>query len=325
MRNSLMQWWQSLLSSWLNRRLPATRQLRLSHRSIFIVPSRFGVLYIALLLVMLLTGINYQNSLIYGLTFWLFSLGLVAMLLTFRNLAGLKLSAGRAQPCFVGENTALPIILMANKRAHEAIRLAFVRQAGILARVSALEEQEIQLNYYPKQRGPLRVERILIESYFPLGLFRAWSWVQLDFHGIVYPQPEFTPLQLAQGEISDEYEGEHSHAGNQDFYGLRVYQQGDSLNRIAWKQVAQGKGLITKEFSEDAGGEFVFSYQSLAGLPVETRLKRLCGWIIQAHEQGDYYGLELPSQSLPLAAGQQHLHQCLQALALFQHGEVAYD
>lgn len=321
-RKFLLQLWQPVFKGWLNRRIPATRQLSLSHRSIFIVPTRFGLLYILLLLVMLLTGINYQNSLVFALTFWLFSLGLVAMLLTFRNLAGLQIRAERAQPCFVGEYTPLPIVLSAQRRAHEAIHLALSQHSGVYVRVDPQQEQKLQLNFFPKRRGPLRVGRILVESYFPLGLFRAWSWIQLDFHAVIYPQPEYTPVQLAMSGLQQEGEGSVANIGEQEFYGLRAYQQGDSLKRIAWKQVARGKGLITKDFSQEIGGQFVFSYQALAGLPLETRLSRLCGWILQAHEQGDLYGLELPGQSFPLNYGYQHLHQCLHALALFQAAEA---
>src|SRR5690554_7061506 len=68
---------------------------------------------------MLITSINYQNNLLFGLTFWLFSLSLVAMILTFRNLAGLTVIAGKAQPCFVGEKSALPVLFETSSSRHQ--------------------------------------------------------------------------------------------------------------------------------------------------------------------------------------------------------------
>lgn len=323
MRQSIKQrWrqkWRSVWEGWLNRRLPATRALNLSHRSIFIVPTKAGFLFIALLVVMLLTGINYQNSLIYALVFWLFSLSLVAMLLTFRNLANLRIRAGNAPHCFAGDNVALPIFLSANKRVHESLYLAFANTEGVLVRVSAKEELEVRLHYHAQQRGRLNVERIAIESRFPLGLFRAWSWVKLDFHGLVYPKPEPSAMLFAEGSGLEQKDGEQAlnARGEQDFYGLRNYQPGDSLKRIAWKQVAQGKGMISKEFAQPSHAQCVFSYQSLAQYPVETRLSRLCAWLLDAEAQGWQYGLEMPQQNFALNSGAEHLQQCLTALAIF--------
>src|SRR5690554_8026010 len=81
------KFWQPYYQKWLNKRIPKTNKIKLSHRSVFIVPNAAGGLYILLLVLMLITSINYQNNLLFGLTFWLFSLSLVAMILTFRNLA----------------------------------------------------------------------------------------------------------------------------------------------------------------------------------------------------------------------------------------------
>lgn len=309
----------TLWRRWLNRRLPATQQLRLSHRSVFILPSRIGLLYLALLIVMLLSAINYQNSLIYALVFWLFSLGLVAMLLTFRNLAGLRIQAGRVTSCFAGEPLSLSLSLHSQQGSHEALYLAFYQQPGVLVRVAAGEELRLQLTHSAVQRGHLKAGRLMIESRFPLGLFRVWSWVKLDFQALVYPQPETSTMILSKGqEASSESTLPPLNAsGENDFYGLRHYQPGDSLKRIAWKQVARGKGMVSKDFSQPLQQQALFRYSALAPLPMETRLSRLCAWLLEAQAQGWQYGLELPNQSFALQTGPEHLTRCLRALALF--------
>src|SRR5690554_7775795 len=68
------KFWQPYYQKWLNKRIPKTNKIKLSHRSVFIVPNAAGGLYILLLVLMLITSINYQNNLLFGLTFWLFSL-----------------------------------------------------------------------------------------------------------------------------------------------------------------------------------------------------------------------------------------------------------
>ncbi|MFY9179676.1 MAG: DUF58 domain-containing protein [Venatoribacter sp.] len=309
----LQSWWQA----WLNRRLPASRQIQLSHKSVFIVPSKAGLLFLLLLSVMLVTAINYQNNLIYILVFWLFSLALVAMLLTFRNLAGLVIRAGRVSPCFVGDNLTLPIHLYGKQRNHQAIYLAFSQAEGVQAQVLAQAEQQVSLRIKASERGYLKTERIKVESRFPLGLFRAWSWVQLEFSAVVYPKPIAAPITLSENQNgSSEKQLLHPSSG-QDFYGLRAYRAGDAMNRIAWKQVAQGKGLVTKEFSQAAGANHEFNFDSLVGLPTEQRLSHLCAWLLEAQQQEWSFALVLPTQTLALNRGDEHVRQCLTALALY--------
>src|SRR5690606_41725712 len=55
----------------LGRRIRPAAQVTLSHRSIFILPTRSALTFGLLLLLLLITAINYQNSRIYALSFWL--------------------------------------------------------------------------------------------------------------------------------------------------------------------------------------------------------------------------------------------------------------
>ena len=54
---------------WVNRRLPRSDCQQFSQKNLFILPTGAGVVFCVLLLIMLITAINYQNSLIYLLTF----------------------------------------------------------------------------------------------------------------------------------------------------------------------------------------------------------------------------------------------------------------
>lgn len=98
---------------WLNRRIPPASSVELNQRRVFILPTRQGGAFGLALLVMLLAAINYQNSLAYGLTFLLLSLGVVTILHTYRNLAGLRLTALGADPVFAGERAGFRVRLKA--------------------------------------------------------------------------------------------------------------------------------------------------------------------------------------------------------------------
>lgn len=102
---------------WLSRRIPVAASVRLNQRRIFIIPSQVGLAFMVALLLMLLAAINYQNSLAYALTFLLSSVFVVAILHTYRNLAGLILKAGAAPAVFAGEPATFRVRLESSARA----------------------------------------------------------------------------------------------------------------------------------------------------------------------------------------------------------------
>ncbi len=91
----LVEWFVLRLG---NRGGPRAGDYALNRKRIFILPSRAGMLFAGAMLTMLLAAINYSLSLGYVLTFVLASVGLVSMLHTYRNLAGLILRPGRGDP-----------------------------------------------------------------------------------------------------------------------------------------------------------------------------------------------------------------------------------
>ncbi len=108
--------------SWLNRRVPPEKVISLNLRNIFILPTRQGVYFSLLMILILIAGINYQNSLAHALAFLLMSLFMVSMLHTYRNLSGLVIVAGKAGEVFAGDEVDFTITLScADGRRHEAL------------------------------------------------------------------------------------------------------------------------------------------------------------------------------------------------------------
>ena len=77
------------LSKWLSSKSPRKKKFILSQRNIYIFPSAFGLFFLVLLLLMLLTAINYQSSLIYLLTFFLGAIFFLSIWACFLNFSGL--------------------------------------------------------------------------------------------------------------------------------------------------------------------------------------------------------------------------------------------
>ena len=302
---------------WLAGRIPAAASVRLTQRRIFIVPTRVGAAFALALLLMLLAAINYQNSLAYGLTFLLGAVFVVAILHTYRNLGGLILKAGGAQPVFLGEQGRFRVRLESSARAHQAIALGWPPAQLQTLDVPVQGLGECELSLPTLRRGWLRPDRLRVESRFPLGILVAWSWVDLDQALLVYPRPLPGELPLAAGRDDPLEQGVQARGrGVDDFQGLKSYQPGDSKRRLHWKAYSRGQGLLVKDFAALSGRDPCLDFQALAG-DAETRLSLLCHWVLQLSERQQPFALSLPGQLLAADSGERHREACLRALALY--------
>jgi len=220
---------------------------------------------------------------------------------------------------FAGDVIELPLRLIASeKKTHQSLVTGFPENPEQIADVPAAETENIGLSFRTSQRGWLNPGRLRMETRYPIGMYTAWTWVRLDFNVLVYPQPEFVPFIFAAGDGGEELQGAPSQqSGNQDFNGLRPYQPGDSLKQIAWKQLARGKGLVTKEFDSDEGATCWLDWEVLAPANQETRIARLTGWVLQAQQNGWKYGLRLPGNEVKPDNSEVHRDHCLQLLATY--------
>lgn len=289
----------------------------LVHSRVFILPTRHGLLFALFLGLMLLGSVNYNLSLGFVLTFLLATLGLVSILHTFRNLAHLRVSAGRTAAVFAGETGGFPVLLEGpGQDARWAIGVAPEGGSPAYANVPAGATGELLLRVETARRGWLRPGKLRVFTEFPLGLFHAWSWIEPDVRLLVYPKPDRSRLPLLMMQPAAGA-GAAFGAGDEDFSGMRPYRAGDTPRQVAWKAAAREQGLFTKQFSGRAEAELWLDWDLLAGLETEARLSRLTRWVLEAEAAGIAYGLRLPGRSRPPAHGTAHREQCLQELALF--------
>ena len=292
----------------------------LGHRRVYIVPSRLGWFFGGTLGVLLVGSINYALSLGFALTFLLAGLGLVSMVHTTRNLARLALSAGRATPVYAGESALFRLFLESRTGFDRPAILVRHPGSGVQAQVDvpAGGAAEAVLPLPTARRGWLPLGRVMLETRFPLGLFRAWSYTEPQARCLVYPRPERSAPPPPSPDAASGAQRALG-AGNEDFASLRAYQLSDSPRHVAWKAFARSDDMLTKQFSGEAASELWLDWRLLpASLDVEQRLSRLAGWVLAAERSGADYGLRLPGVEIAPARGDSHGAACLQALALYE-------
>ncbi len=292
--------------------------ITLTQRRLYILPTRHGLIFALMLLVMLFGAINYANSMAFVLTFLLGSLGVVSILHTYRNLARLQVGAGKSAPVFAGQQARFQVCLdNPGPVPRHAISLAIGKDTRGCVDIVPGQTACLEFTLHASQRGLLQAGRFTLFTTFPLGLLRAWTHLNLDMSCLVYPHPaaEDLPLPMALAETG---QGALQGDGHDDFSGLRTYHNGDSLRHVAWKAVAREQGMLTKQFSGDAQQELWLDWTTLPGMDSEARLSRLTRWVLDADAASQRYGLRLPGRTLAPASGPEHRRQCLETLALFE-------
>ena len=315
---------------------------KITKQRVFIMPTRHGAVFVLMLFAMALGAINYNNSMAYILTFLLSSLFLVTLLHTCKNLAGILIKQAPASPVFAGELANFPLILD-NRNSQLRLSISFIKTkkkwrliADVLTstgneipitscNIDVNKFNRIELPVKAEQRGLLYTGRIKVFTTFPLGLFKAWSYIDMKQPCLVYPKPA-GQHSFPLFKLTDATGLQGTAAGTDDFIGFRNYQAGDSIKDIAWKAYAQQKGLFVKRFSGSGADKLHLGWDDVLSLPdVEARLSQLCLWIIEAESQSLQYSLELPKIFIDTGHGDKHLHRCLSSLAKYGlengHGE----
>ncbi|MGE5713659.1 MAG: DUF58 domain-containing protein [Betaproteobacteria bacterium] len=323
------------IGQWIaGRHGPESGDVLLDRRRVYILPTTPGLVFGAAILVLLIGSINYDLQLGYVLTFLVASMAIVGMHTTHSNLAQLVLRGIRAEPVFAGD-VAIFEVTATNPTTVDrfALRFAFIdpstapRRFPLLMRhprtaltvsteVAARGDRSIGVPLPAPHRGRLVAPRIVIESRFPFGLWRAWAYLTPALSAMVYPKPESDapPLPLTGTGGGDGYGLASS---GDDFAGVRPYSPGDPQKMIAWRLAARSDELSVKQFEAQGGGELLLDFESLPrNLDVEQKLSRLTRWVLDADAAHARYGLRLPGSMVFAGSGPQHREKCLTALAL---------
>ena len=325
---------QTRFRAWFENRLPLTDHVTLTQRTVYILPTRPGLMLGVTLLTLLVASINYQLNLGYLLTFLLAGSALVGMHVCHGTLRGLAMHL--IAPCahYAGTMAAFDIKLSNEKRSiRHGIGLSVLNPAVKITKqdhwswadVPAQGSSTVQVAFKPERRGLHRLPTLTAETRFPLGTFRVWTVWRPAAQLLVYPAPEANPPPLPPGEPRAGGAANVAKAQNTgEFDGVRGYRRGDPLKLVVWKKAAKADendsresgGLVVRDTQQAQRHELWLDFAQAGTADKEQKLSRLCAWVLVADKQAIDYGLRLPGLEIKPASGEAHKRQCLEALAL---------
>jgi len=299
-------------------RVQQGERLRLGLRNLYILPTRFGWLWLGGTLLLQLVGIQLQSNGPLMLSFLMLGLFLLTLHLTHFNLQGLELRCGLPQPGFALSTLAYPLVARCRGRC-DGLRLRLGE--GSLGPPQALEpgEHRLAVPWVPAGRGLQRPGRLRLQTTAPLGLFVCWSRWDPPVPQLVAPARRAGPVALLprgarqDDDQTDSLNGAGGREGSEHWQDLRPHRSGDTASRLAWKLVAQGRGHHAKQFVDPEAAAPLLAPDP--AVPFEQALEHLSERIWRLHGQGARYGLALGGELIPAGAGTAQRDRCLAALA----------
>ena len=317
------------MMNWLERRIPPAHQHQLNMRSIFILPSTFGWMYIGLCICLFLLGTNYQNNIMLLLCFLLVAIFLLNLHASFWNFARLNLSVNAIPAGYQGDQVEAKLTLTEpncySDKFNGVLTISEYKSQDSIS-IDCLDLTEIQLPILLSKRGVHHLPRITLSSLFPFGLYKCWTHIDFDRQLLVYPLPiptELSLLSLNQAENDSQGGSLITNSGSDDFAGLKPYMLGDSLQRISWKHVAKQQQWVSKSFESETSVIGWLRLPVVATTDLETALSKLTYQIGLCSQRNITYGLDLGTEKIPPSSGELHRKHCLLALARYPyHGPL---
>lgn len=279
-------------------------EFRLGLRTLYIVPSRFGALWVVAAALLLLVSIQTASNSTLLLAFVMFGLMLLAMFLTHDSLQGLVLRCGQPPPCFAGEQASYPLLLE-SQCVRPPVRLHLRHGQEVLCERLAVGVTPISLSWRPNRRGFQLPPQLQIETIAPLGLFICWSrWTP--------PRPQLIWPRRRPGPVREQRPSRGGD-GLDEWQDLRPVREGERPSLVDWTGAAKGRPLQAKVFRDPDHLEWIL--EPASGIDHERAREHLADRICQLHQRGEFYGLHLQAKKIAPGRGLRHRDACLEALA----------
>lgn len=286
----------------------------IDRRRVYVLPTKFGLFFSAVVFVMAGGALNYNNNPALLLALMLGTAGLAGLLTGHLQLSGLTLRSLHADPVHAGDDATLRLSFNAvDARPRTGVMIG-IEDTTTMLMMPASTDSVAEIRLPMAHRGWHEIDRISIWTTRPMGLAHTWSWLYPVYGWIVYPELEENgpPLPEATADASRMRAAQ----GGDDVHQLRAYRHGDPMRSIAWKASAKSGALLAREYEQAVQADVLLAWTQVRQLPHERAISRLAHWVVLADRMGRRYALQLPGLHVVEAnTGPAHRAACLEALA----------
>ncbi|PIK15374.1 DUF58 domain-containing protein [Halobacteriovorax sp. JY17] len=282
----------------------------------YIIPTGLGFILGIIIFLAFIIAVTFGHPFSYFITFFSVAIVIVCAFHTNYSIARLKTFYFRDE--FIESGKECEISFEVSSKEVISAKAVFTRVDGskkVRYSVISRESSRLRSIIYRDRCGVFKTPRIRIHTTYPLGLFRAWKYVEAKNNLIVYPKrisghESYSDTNIIQH--SDTVFRQNLET-KEEFLDHRRFRETDSWKHIDWKAYARGKGLLTKNFSGNESVVVTLEVRSSSSLDV---LGLVTEELFRNYELSKDTIFVLDDEVISRGGNQLHLHKCLRVLSL---------
>jgi uncharacterized protein (DUF58 family) len=300
--------------------------------------SMTGVIYCAMMLFMGLAAVNTQANLLFGVFGLMIGVLLVSMVLCRLVLSRLRVQRILPEHGVVGQPMAIQYHFHNAKRFWPSLSVtiseldgaqAFRRQPNAyMLHAAAGMTAIVPAELIAERRGLYRFGNYQISTSFPFGFIKRAFMGRKEDKILIYPAlGEVSPRLLALCRSAERSGANRKprRGGNDEFYGVKEFREGENPRYIYWKRSARAGELVVREMAQISPPRLVILVDTFAPDPstaeaaeVERAIARAASLARVAQDSGMSVGLCAWAGDwviIPPRRGKQQSRDLLAALA----------
>ncbi len=281
---------------------------------VYIMPTFAGLWWLGTVFLLMLMGWGYANNLCLALAVLLLSLSVIFLIENHFNLEGFKFQRISFDDQFAGLTSSWRgQVKDLTERTRKDIELRWDGNEKIMGNILFKSNQSAEGEMTFPKSARWHSPTLIIQSTYPLGLFRAWSFQHCEMEAWVYPAP------IPQGKrITEHHEDESqtelykiSTSGDEP-HESKMYESSDAYNRIDWKQFAKNRELRVKTYQEAQSSVFYYQWPYMAG--DQNACRQLVGLIEEHYARIEKFGFKNQGLDLLPECDPYHRQRVLRSL-----------
>lgn len=285
-----------------------------SKKNIYIFPTGYGFQIGLFIILSLIAATIYQINLGLIILVTLSVLFFLSILITFENINHLSFQSV--------EN----IISNQDSKGIKVEVTNHAKQKKLNFQISSQDKtlQSSDVNFHPgeslihlqglfQQRGCYDFPLLKIQTVFPFGIVRAWSWFQLKEPIYVYPAP-IQYFKSFNHFLTHTMTNQSS--SNEDFDGIDQFQEGMSESKIAWKISSSKDQLYIKKFENQLNiSKILIDYDQIPEPDHETKLGIIVYLLHECLQQKKEFAIKIKDIESEYGQTSLHLDKLLKIIA----------
>jgi uncharacterized protein (DUF58 family) len=287
-------------------------------------PTRLGVLFLVLILVIGGLAIVFSNNLLYLVVAMMLGFVAVSGMIAEYTLTGLTARLSTAAEVFARRPTSLVLELINAKAGFPSFALV-VRHgadgawgADRLRLMHLAPDSAATVTWafdWPK-RGWQQIDGIWIATRFPFCLWEKATFLPCAIRVLVFPCPASPPAVPMDAASSMGTQEQSVRGPGLSVVSLRDYVPGDSLRLVHWKRSARTGIMQTKEMEQETERAVTVVLDGALGAAFEHGLSVATALLLDLDVQSVPWALATHERVTRPGTGKAHLREALAHLAL---------